>query len=200
MSLGTTGVINAQSDMHVTAAASTVAGLRERADAVDLTLLDLNLGDGSTPARNIYALAGFTKHIIAYTAGDRPEFIRQAVRAGASAVIRKSGHPFELVDAIRQVMRGKHVVSAEWADALESDPEFTAAKLTRREAEVLALYASGESADSVAEALFISRETVYDHISRIRAKYVGLDRAAPTKVDLLRRAIEDGIVSVESAL
>ena len=64
-----------------------------------------------------------------------------------------------------------------------------------REAEVLALYASGETAERVARLLFISRETVLDHVRRIRTKYAAADRAAPTKVDLYRRAVEDGLVS-----
>lgn len=71
------------------------------------------------------------------------------------------------------------------------------AALTRRESEVLALYASGETAERVAEELFVSQATVIDHIRRIRAKYAAVDRAAPTKVDLFRRAVEDGLIEPE---
>ena len=63
-----------------------------------------------------------------------------------------------------------------------------------REAEVLALYASGETADRVARQLFITRQTVLDHIRRIRARYAAVDRPAHTKLDLYHRAVEDGIV------
>ena len=84
------------------------------------------------------------------------------------------------------------MLSADWAAALDVDPEFVRVSLTAREAEVLELYAAGETAERVAEALFISRETVLDHVRRIRAKYAAADRPAPTKVDLYRRAVEDG--------
>ena len=40
-------------------------------------------------------------------------------------------------------------------------------------------------------------ETVYDHVRRIRAKYAALDRPSRTKVELYRRAVEDGIVPPE---
>jgi DNA-binding NarL/FixJ family response regulator len=200
MILGTTGVINAQPDMHVVAAAPTVASLRTWEVSFDVVLLDLSLGDSSTPAANVNALQTMTQRIIAYTAGERPDLVRQAARAGVDGVIRKSEEPGHLIDAIHQVMQGRTAISADWADALDADADFVAARLTSREAEVLALYASGENAERVAAALFISKETVYDHVSRIRAKYAELDRPAPTKVDLLRRAIEDGIVSVDVAL
>ena len=42
--------------------------------------------------------------------------------------------------------------------------------------------------------LGISRETVLDHIRRIRAKYAKVERPAPTKVELYQRAIEDGVI------
>ncbi len=199
MILGTTAVINAQTDMQVVAAAPNVPELLAWG-GFDAVLLDLNLGDGSTPAENIRALAAVPARVIAYTSGERPELVRQAARAGADAVIRKSEEPGILVDAIRRVARGLPVASSDWADALDTDAEFVAARLTRREAEVLALYASGETAERVAAALFISKETVYDHVRRIRAKYLALDRPAHTKLDLLRRAVEDGLLSAETAL
>ena len=86
------------------------------------------------------------------------------------------------------------VATADWAAALDSDSDFVSAELTGREAEVLALYASGETAERVGEQLFITRETVLDHIRRIRAKYAAVARPARTKVDLYRRAVEDGIM------
>lgn len=67
-------------------------------------------------------------------------------------------------------------------------------RLTVRELEVLGLYASGEKADRVARLLGISRETVLDHVRRIRQKYAAVHRPAYTKVDLYRRAVEDGVL------
>ena len=49
----------------------------------------------------------------------------------------------------------------------------------------------------MAEELFVSRTTVIDHVKRIRAKYAAVDRVAVTKVDLFRRAVEDGLIEAE---
>lgn len=109
-------------------------------------------------------------------------------------MVRKSELPSVVVDAVRAVLRGEVVATADWAAALDSDSGFVSAELSRREAEVLALYAAGETAERVGRQLFITRETVLDHIRRIRAKYAAVDRPARTKIDLYRRAVEDGIV------
>lgn len=132
--------------------------------------------------------------MLVYTSGDRSDLIREATRAGATGVLRKSEPPDVVVGAIRSLLRGEPVVTAEWAAALDFDPDFATVHLSPREAEVLTLYASGETAERVAALLFISRETVHDHVRRIRAKYAAADRPALTKVDLYRRAVEDGLV------
>jgi DNA-binding NarL/FixJ family response regulator len=112
-------------------------------------------------------------------------------------MIRKSDRIDLIADAVRRAARGEIVASADWAAALESDREFVSAQLSPRESEVLSLYASGETAKQVAQLLYLSPETIIDHVRRIRAKYAAVDRAAPTKVDLFRRAVEDGLVSPE---
>ena len=121
--------------------------------------------------------------MLVYTSGDRSDLIREATRAGATGVLRKSEPPDVVVGAIRSLLRGEPVVTAEWAAALDFDPDFATVHLSPREAEVLTLYASGETAERVAALLFISRETVHDHVRRIRAKYAAADRPALTKVD-----------------
>ena len=60
---------------------------------------------------------------------------------------------------------------------------------------MLRLYAAGLPLKAVADRLGIAFSTAKENIARIRGKYVGVGRPAPTKVDLLRRAIEDGIMS-----
>ena len=47
---------------------------------------------------------------------------------------------------------------------------------------------------AVAERLGVAYSTAKENITRVRVKYVEVGRPAPTKVDLLRRAMEDGIL------
>lgn len=96
------------------------------------------------------------------------------------------------------MLRGEVAATPDWAAALDSDARFVSARLTPREAEILELYASGETAERVAAELFISRETVVDALKSIRAKYAEAERPVRNKVDLFRRAVEDGILTFES--
>ena len=185
--LGVTAILNAQPDMHVVATSTTVAGLLQAETRFHLVLLDLVLADGSTP-------------VLAYTSGDQPRLVREAARAGVIGMIRKSELPHAVAKTVRMALHDEPIATADWAAALNGDRSFVDAALTPRESEVLALYASGETADRVADALFVSRDTVLDHIRRIRSRYAAVDRAAPTKVDLFRRAVEDGLVPPETGV
>jgi DNA-binding NarL/FixJ family response regulator len=192
--LGVASVLNAHADLIVTATAKTVAELLALDQRFDGVLLDLTLADESTPSTNLEALSALQVPVLVYTSGDRPALIREAARAGAAGMVRKSEEPYAIVEAVRAIVRGDVPESADWAAAIDFDPDFVDAYLSPREAEVLGHYASGETAERVAALLFISRETVLDHIRRVRTKYANVNRAAPTKIDLYRRAVEDGLI------
>lgn len=191
---GITGMLALQPDIFVTAAAASVRDLLAQASRFDVVLLDLSLPDQATPTENIRALAPSGARVLIYSSGEQPELVREASRAGAFGMIRKSTSAAETIAAVRSAARGEVAASADWAAALDVDTEFVTTVLSDREAEVLALYASGETAQRVGAQLFITRETVTDHISRIRAKYESYGRPARTKIDLHRRAVEDGII------
>lgn len=193
--LGVTAILNASPDLHVVATAASAIELLDMDQRFDLILLDLALTDGSTPSWNVKQLEKTGALILAYTSADQSALIREASRAGVVGMIRKTAASSELVSAVTSAGRGEIIATAQWASALDSDQHFVNAHLSPRESEVLALYAAGETAERVATELFISRETVLDHIRRIRAKYARADRPAPTKVDLFRRAIEDGLIA-----
>lgn len=192
--VGVSAILNAQPDMQVIAAAATVDAMLAKAKDFDLLLLDLLLADGSTPSANMAKLSATGAPVLAYTSGEQPQFVREVARAGAAGMIRKSELPTEIVATVRAILEGQPVVTPEWAVAVLTDAPFADASLTSREADVLALYASGETAERVAARLFVSRDTVIEHVRNIRRKYAAVDRAAPTKVDLFRRAVEDGLV------
>lgn len=194
MLFGVATILDRSDGIRVAASGATVAEIVVQARRLDVILLDLALSDGSTPSENLRALAPLGAHVVAFTTSDRPHRLREAARAGAIGMISRSD-PLEVITAsVRRAAQGQILATTAWAAALDSDHQFVAAHLSGREAEVLSLYASGETAERVAQTLFLSRETVLDHIRRIRAKYAAVDRAAPTKVDLFRRAVEDGLV------
>lgn len=113
--IGTAAFLNAQRDLRVVATGSTVHHLLRDAPALDVVLLDLVLADGSSPATNLASLAGTNARVLAYTSGDRPALVRDAARAGAAGMIRKSESPRAIVEAVRAVHRGEVSASADRA-------------------------------------------------------------------------------------
>ncbi|MFD6163996.1 response regulator [Oerskovia sp. NPDC060287] len=193
--LGVEAILDQHDDLALVARAATVSELVDAAQDLDLVLLDLRLADRTTPAQNLERLRRLGVTVVAYTSGDDPALVRQAARSGVAGMIRKSESPATLVDALRAAARGEIVASVDWAAAIDADAAVQDAGLTARESQVLELYASGEKADRVARMLGITRETVLDHVRRIRTKYAAVDRQAHTKVDLYRRAVEDGMLA-----
>lgn len=191
---GTAGVLAADPGVWVVGAAATVRALMADQPRLDLVLLDLHLDDRSTPTSNIRFLTDRGVPVLAFTSGDSPALIREAARAGALGMIRKSDGTRAILAAVHTAGRGGTVASADWAAAVEDDQAFVSAHLSEREAEVLALYASGETAERVGELLFVSRSTVIEHVKRIREKYSASGRPARTKHDLYVRAVEDGLL------
>ena len=59
---------------------------------------------------------------------------------------------------------------------------------------MLRLYATGLPLKVVAERLGVAYSTAKENITRVRVKYVEVGRPAPTKVDLLRRAVKNGVL------
>jgi len=174
----------------------TVPEMTRLARDADLVLLDLSLRDGSTPQDNVDALRRWGAHVLVLTSAENPFLVREASRTAALGIARKSSPSVDLVAALLDASEGRHVPTAEWASALDSDPRLIAAPLTEREREVLSLYASGMGAREVAAALWVTENTVNDHLRRIKGVYQRLGRPAASKVDLYRRGIEDGFLPV----
>lgn len=187
---GVRTLVDEQSDMRCSAWATTVASLIDTGAPIDIAVLDLRLEDGSSPEQNVEALREAGVPTLVYTSGDEPYLVRAAASAGVLGVLRKNMKERELVDALRQAAAGEPVPTMDWAAAIDADPGFV--DLSPQLRRVLELYAAGESTAGVAAALGLSRETVSDYVNRIRAKYSAVGRAAPTKADLYKRAIEDG--------
>jgi DNA-binding NarL/FixJ family response regulator len=165
---------------------------------LDLVLLDLRLDDGSSPGDNVTVLQAAGVPTLAYTAGEDPVLLRAAARAGVLGVVMKSDSVTSLIEAISKALRGEAVASVDWAAAIDSDAAIAEVQLSPREREVLALYASGETAQGIAESMNLSRDTVVNYVGRIRTKYALAGRPASTKVDLHVRAREDGILESEA--
>jgi len=163
----------------------------------DVVVTDLSLADGSMVAENVEKIVTAGPAVLVYSIADKPNLMRAAVRAGATAIVPKSEPMGSLIEAIRLAARGAIINNAVTSAMIDADLEFKQVSLSAREREVLSLYASGMSLKQVAYALSIKQSSAKEHIDRVRVKYAKLGREAGTKVDLFKRALEDGIISGE---
>ena len=192
--LGLSVALSEYPGCEVVASADTVDKLLAPGRKIDVAVLDLRLGDGSDPGENVRVLRAAGVRVLVFTAGDDPHAIRLAAGAGAVGVLQKAAPVETLAAAVLVATKDETVPTTTWAAAIDGDPNLDSAGLSPREAQVLALYAAGEKTVRVAHTLGISEHTVIEHLRSIRGKYARDGRDAPTKVDLYRRAVEDGFL------
>ncbi len=192
--LGFASLLAGTEDLELVVSARTIDPILPRLDEIDLVVLDIRLSDGSTVTHNTAALLERGARVLAFTAADNPTELRAASRAGVLGIVRKSESREVIIDAIRSAAAGGTVPTTEWAAAIDADPLLSSAGLSPKEREVLAHYASGDKSVTVAHRAGLSASTVAEYVRRIRHKYAMAGRPAHTKVDLYKRAVEDGIL------
>ena len=194
VSVALSSVIAQLPQPHFVGMAATVDDLLAVHPALDLVVLDLRLADGSSPVNNVDRSVAAGSNVLAFTSGENPYLLRLVAKTAVLGVIRKSESLAVLDDALMRAAAGEPVVSTDWAAALDSDPRLTEAALSPQEQKVLSLFANGHKAQAVAYQAGISPGTVDDYVRRVRAKYSRVGRHAHTKVDLYKRAVEDGFL------
>jgi DNA-binding NarL/FixJ family response regulator len=165
----------------------------------DVVALDMSLADGSRPGENVRRIVEAGCPVLVFSVGDRADELREALAAGASGVARKSELMQHTLGLIRAVASGETVDNQDLAAAIDGDPKFSRNMLSEREKETLKHYAAGRIRKQIARDMNISENTVATNLKRIREKYEAAGRYAPTKIDLRRRAVEDGLVEGDSA-
>jgi len=200
ISVAVSALIENLLDLEFVGSANTVTELLQESVSPDLVVLDLRLNDGSSPVVNVARLHEAGTQVLAYTSAEHPFLLRMAARAGVQGLVRKSAPTSELIDALLGASRGEVAASVDWAAAIDGDPELAAAHLSPQEKRVLERYASGMAAKSVAYDLGITEHTVEDYLKRIRSQYAVMGRRSPTKVDLYKRALEDGYLPLPTTM
>ncbi len=185
-------ILQDHDDLQFVSSGTTVGELLEQTTDLDVVILDLRLGDGTSPRENVARLAEHGIGTVVYTSGEHPDLLRSAARAGTLGVVLKSAPEEEIVGAVRAGGRGDTVLTTEWAAAIDGDPNLDAVDLSPQLQRVLTLYASGGTSISVGEELGVAPDTVNEYLKRIRQKYADAGRPTRTKLDLFKRAVEDG--------
>jgi two-component system nitrate/nitrite response regulator NarL len=126
---------------------------------------------------------------------ESPEYMRQAIQAGAHGYVLKGSPTDEIVRAVETVLRGDTYFSAQLIRAaldkvIHPSNESDAPQLTEREREVLMYVAEGHSNREIAEHFGVSVRTVETHRERLMRK-LDIHSAA----GLVRFAIAKGFVA-----
>ncbi|WP_300012429.1 response regulator transcription factor [Pseudonocardia sp.] len=158
----------------------------------DVVLLDLNLGDRTTVEQNIQVLTDAGSRVVVVSENEKPTVVREVLRCGAMGYVPKSATAAQMVEAVEQIHAGGTYMTQSLALALLAEPEPSRPEFSRQELRTLQMYAGGMPLKSVALRLEISEGTVKSYVDRIREKYHRAGRGAPTKIELYRRAVEDG--------
>ena len=128
---------------------------------------------------------------------DDPEYVLQAVRAGADGYVLKDVAPAELRRAIENVSRGReffaervtHQLSVGLRAELDREQKWSRVEsLTGREVEVLLRIADGRTNREIGEELGISPRTVETHRERVMTKL-----RIRTVAGLTRLVVEQGL-------
>jgi DNA-binding NarL/FixJ family response regulator len=134
--------------------------------------------------------------LIYLTMNNNVEYAREALQAGASAFVLKNSKSAELLQAIRDALKGVSYVAPEIRQAMNRifvrDPKAVdrPQHLTDRQREVLQLLAEGRSLREIASLLQISYRTVRFHKVRIMEE-LGISKNA----ELVSYAIKHGMIS-----
>jgi DNA-binding NarL/FixJ family response regulator len=192
-------VLDAKPDLEVVAEAEDGADAVEKALAedVDLVILDVSM----PRMTGIQAAAELHKRkpevrLLMLSMHDSEQFLFEALKAGASGYVLKSGADTDIVDAVRAAMRGDSYLYPSAVTTLVGDYVERGGRgeeqfdvLTPRELEVLKLIAEAHTSKQIADELFISVKTVDRHRQNILEKLGMRDR-----VELTRYAIRRGLI------
>ena len=193
---GLAALINDQVDMKVVGNVGTVAEVVDAASRLnpDVVLLDFRLPDGAGPdaATAIRGIRPAAKMIF-LTREDTEAARFAAVQSGASAFLHKSRAAAEVVGAIRDVARGKMLITPRTIATLlakRRSIEAQLERLTPRETQVLRLMAQGLPSRAIAAEMGISYTTVRTHIRSLGSKL-----AVHSKLEAIVKARELGLIS-----
>lgn len=141
----------------------------------DVTLVDLQMPEvDGLEAIGAIRQASPDAVIIVLTTYPGDARVRRAFTLGATSYLLKTASGQEIIRAIRSALNGRHTIASTVAQQVASHTKDEA--LTEREIAVLCRVAEGRSNKEIADALFISEDTVKARMKTIMGKLGAEDR------------------------
>ena len=196
---GLQAVLGSEPDMEVVGEAATGTEVVERAARLrpDVILMDIQMpGINGIEATRRILDANPNVGVVVLTMFEDDDSVFSAMRVGARGYVLKGADPSEILKVLRAVAGGEAHFGPEIARRLvnffsipePASPDEALPELTARERDILGLSAQGHSNAIIATRLFVSPNTVRNHITHIFAKLQVADRA-----EAIVRAREAGL-------
>lgn len=151
---------------------------------VDLVLMDMRMGekDGVLGTKLINEYNPSIKVLILTTFKDS-EYIREALKYGASGYLLKDSSPEKIYEAIKASISGNVVIEPEIASQILSSSsinnisvDLSKYELSDREISIIKLIADGLSNKEISEKLYLTEGTIKNNITTILSKLALRDR------------------------
>ncbi len=204
---GLASVLDEEPDIDLVGQANDGAEAVTRAGEAlpDVVLMDIRMPKTSgIEAARAMKEAAPSARIVMLTISDEEEDLFEAIRSGASGYLLKDIPLDEVADAVRAVYGGQSLINPSMAGKLltefatlgrrdqeeERPQQVPAPKLTDREMEVLKLVARGMNNRDIAKELFISENTVKNHVRNILEKLQIHSRMEAVMIAVREKLIE----------
>ncbi len=192
-----TRAVDREPDLDVVAAVASVdeaIAALEGAGAVDVVLSDFRLQGSTGVSLTRSVLERWPEvRVVMLTASTDEAVLADALEAGCAGFVTKSESLDVVLGAIRGAAAGEAVITpallARLLPRLRSGRTGRNPDLTPREREVLELVARGGSNQQIADELFLSRDTVRNHVASILAKL-----GVHSKLQAAAVAVQRGLV------
>lgn len=177
-------LVGMESDMEVVGTASNAQGAYDfcRHQQPDIVLMDIRMPvlDGVLGTKLIKSQFSNIKIIMLTTFKD-DEYIKEAIKNGASGYMLKNQSSDSIIESIRAVHKGSIVLEQEVAQSItsmlkESKKQQSSLDITDREWDVLKLVGEGYTNKEIAEKLYLSEGTVRNYVTMLLDKLNLRDR------------------------
>lgn len=172
------------------------AWLAPGADA-DVVIMDLQLKNGVQEFGELRRLAEAGRRIVVYSQDETRDTAVHCINLGALSYVAKSEVKEHLVAAVRAAAEGEPYTPPALSGSIVGDADPNRPRLTRQEMAALRAWFASSSKERAGKMLGISARTVDTYIERARVKYAAVGRPAPSKSAMVKRALEDGLVTLE---
>ena len=196
-------VLDGEPDIEVVGEAADGHQAIDRAQELmpDVVLMDVRMPrrSGIEATREIRDALPHVR-VLMLTVSDEEADLYEAIKAGASGYLLKEVSTDEVPEAIRSVVAGQSRISPSMASKLLTEfaawsrrtgpASVSGPTLTERELEVLRLVAQGMANKDIAKELFISENTVKNHVRNILEKLQIHSRMEAVMIAVRQKLIE----------